>query len=336
MSPSANILSVQVLDDFRAALLRYSSDVSQSLEAAAMEIQRTLAWLAERVAYWQAEVRRLQEVVRQAREALQRCRSSGSKDKSGRSREPDCGRYERALQEAERQLREAEMQLRTALMWQQRVQQAADTYQREARRMADQIHNDLPKATAMLSRTTAILQGYVAMNAPTGSVAPSVTVSPFIAAGIAAASIASEPVAFAAPGAWVERGIQNVPLAQIDLSESWVKSVEDFHKVPHEEMVEGMHKLEEVVRPAVENGADGDYFMRLDQERGLDYAHGYQKIYEAFYGRSDPIRLEKSGDTYTVINGYHRLLVAREAGLSNIPARIVEQTPAGNAAQGDG
>ena len=67
MSPAVNLRSLQVLNDLRAALVRYSHDALQSLADAAMEIQRTLAWLAERVAWWQAEVRRLQEVVRRAR-----------------------------------------------------------------------------------------------------------------------------------------------------------------------------------------------------------------------------------------------------------------------------
>ncbi len=195
MSPAVNLRSLQVLNDLRAALVRYSHDALQSLADAAMEIQRTLAWLAERVAWWQAEVRRLQEVVRRAREALQRCRSSSSKDKSGKSRQPDCGQYERALQEAERLLREAELQLRTALMWQQRVQQSADAYQRDARGLADRIHNDLPKATATLSRSADILQGYVTMNAPAVSAPPPASALPYVAAGIGAIGIGAIDIA---------------------------------------------------------------------------------------------------------------------------------------------
>jgi hypothetical protein len=123
---------------------------------------------------------------------------------------------------------------------------------------------------------------------------------------------------------WVDRSIQDVPVDQVDLSDSPVKDTDDFHKVSREEMVEGFRKLEEEVRPAVAEGANGDHFSRLDQERGLDYEHGYRRVYDAFYGNS-AIRLEKAGDDYNVINGYHRLAVARELGLSTVPARVIEE-----------
>ena len=75
------------------------------------------------------------------------------------------------------------------------------------------------------------------------------------------------------------------------------------------------------MRPAVRQGADGDDFARLDAERGLAYEHGYRRVYDAFYG-NDAIRLERVGDTYQVVNGYHRLFVARELGLATVPARV--------------
>jgi hypothetical protein len=124
-------------------------------------------------------------------------------------------------------------------------------------------------------------------------------------------------------GEWVDRGIQDVPVEEVDLSDSPVQDTDDFRKVSHAEMVEGFRKLQEEVRPAVAQGAEGDYFSRLDQERGLDYEHGYRRVYDAFYG-DDAIRLDKVDDTYTVVNGYHRLAVAQELGLRTVPARVIE------------
>jgi hypothetical protein len=112
-------------------------------------------------------------------------------------------------------------------------------------------------------------------------------------------------------GEWIDRGIQEVPVDEINLSDSPVHDENDFKKVAHDDMVEGFRKLEEEVRPAVEKGADGDYFSKLDEERGLDYEHGYRRVYDAFYG-NDAIRLNKDGATYSVVNGYHRLAVAKE------------------------
>lgn len=126
------------------------------------------------------------------------------------------------------------------------------------------------------------------------------------------------------PGEWVDRGIQETPVEAVDLSDSYVHSEVDFKKVSHEEMARGFETLEKEVRPAVANGADGDYFSRLDEQRGLEYKDGTRRIYDAFYG-NDAIRLNKVGDRYEVINGYHRLHVANELGVSAVPARVIEK-----------
>jgi len=122
-------------------------------------------------------------------------------------------------------------------------------------------------------------------------------------------------------GDWEDLGIQDVPVNQVDLSDSPVNGDEDFRKVSREEMVEGFSKLESEIRPAVTNGAEGDYFTKLDQERGLDYEHGYKRVYDAFYGDTS-IKLDKINDNYTVVNGYHRLAVAKELGLATVTARV--------------
>jgi hypothetical protein len=125
-------------------------------------------------------------------------------------------------------------------------------------------------------------------------------------------------------GEWIDKGIQNVPVRKIDTSDSSVKGMDDFKKVPHSEVVRGFHALETEVRPAVEKGAKSDDFRSMDQRRGLEYPQGSQKIYESFYGQN-AIRLEKNGDIYKVINGYHRLYVANELKIPTVPARVIEK-----------
>jgi hypothetical protein len=123
---------------------------------------------------------------------------------------------------------------------------------------------------------------------------------------------------------WVNRGIVEVPISSIDDRDCPIKSYDDFHKVSHDQMKDGLNKLESDVRPAVKNGANGDYFSDLDQQKGLDYEHGYRRVYDAFYG-NEPIRLDKDGDTYSVINGYHRLFTAKEMGFQTIPSLVNEK-----------
>jgi hypothetical protein len=125
-------------------------------------------------------------------------------------------------------------------------------------------------------------------------------------------------------GEWVDTGIHDVPLSKIDQSDSPVKGIDDFKKVPYPEMVRGFHTLETEVRPALENGANTDDFRAMDKKGGLEYSKGVQRVYESFYGQ-DSIRLEKVGDSYKVINGYHRLYVANELKISTVPARVIEK-----------
>jgi len=116
--------------------------------------------------------------------------------------------------------------------------------------------------------------------------------------------------------------IQDIPLEQIDWEDVGRLDVDDYHKVTHEEIHQGLRKLEQVVRPAVQKGATADDFSRMDEAQGLDYANGYRRIYDAFYGQNECIVVEKVGDRYQVINGRHRLLLARELGLSSLPMRV--------------
>lgn len=311
MSASANVRSIQALSDLRGAWGRFASEAYESLKAAEMEIRRTFEWLAERERYWQRQVSRCQEAVARAQSALARCQNSGSYDhRTGRSYVPDCRQYEQALYQAQRYLRQAQSELRTVQQAIKAVRQAAANYQRQAQRLATILGSDVPKAAALLGRSIAILQSYVAMSAPSSDGA--------------SLGVSSSPTDTPTSTKWVEQGIIDVPLEQIDTSDSSVQGAQDFRKVSHDDMVAGLQKLEQVVRPAVQNGADGDYFSALDAEQGLEYANGYRRIYDAFYGGT-PIRLEKVGERYQVTNGQHRLFVARKLGLNSIPASVISQ-----------
>jgi hypothetical protein len=115
---------------------------------------------------------------------------------------------------------------------------------------------------------------------------------------------------------WVD-----VSVRDIDLSDTWVHGKDDFHKVSYDEVVDGFRLLNQAVRPAVDRGADGDYFSKLDEQAGRPYQQGYRRVYDAFYGQS-AIRLEFVDGVYRVINGFHRLYVAKQLGLSTVPAIV--------------
>lgn len=129
-----------------------------------------------------------------------------------------------------------------------------------------------------------------------------------------------------APGDWVDRGIQDVPVADLPEPEG-VEDASDFEKVSPEKMQVGLTRLQEM-KPVIDSGegANTDYWREFDRQRGLAYPDGYQKVYESFYGQ-DAIRLDKDGDQYDIINGRHRIFMAKQMGIGTVPARVIEKVP---------
>jgi hypothetical protein len=166
MRLSAQVRSIQALEDLKGALGRFGGEAQMALQAAEQEIRRTLDWLQERRNYWCSEVQRRQEEVRQARADLASCRASGYYE-DDRYHAPDCSAEERALYEAQVRLREAEEELRNVQQWMKAVGEAVATYRTQAQRLGRLITTELPKANAFLERKIAELQAYLAVTAPT-------------------------------------------------------------------------------------------------------------------------------------------------------------------------
>lgn len=146
----------------------------------------------------------------------------------------------------------------------------------------------------------------------------------------------------ARPGAFAEKELASgmievrhvliSPLAvQVDLTAA------DFKKVGLDQMLRGVRTLEDEVLPRVAAGADGDALWDHDRSNGLDYEHGLQRIYDAFF-RGDPIRVTWQEDHWDITDGRHRLRAAQLAGLRVVPATVVmtRRDWAGTRGGGDG
>jgi len=126
---------------------------------------------------------------------------------------------------------------------------------------------------------------------------------------------------------WVELGIRDVEVQKLSDVEG-ISDKNDFKKVPMKDMKAGLRKYLKI-RQVLDTGKgkSKDYWAEVDREKGLSYPDGYQRIYEAFYGR-EPIRITKDGNKYTVENGRHRLWLAQQMGIRVLPASIVERKKA--------
>ena len=73
----ANLQSIHVLENTRAAFIRCREDVGLAIAEADSEVDRLVTWLQnDRVMYWRGRVNRLREDMNNARSALFRKETS--------------------------------------------------------------------------------------------------------------------------------------------------------------------------------------------------------------------------------------------------------------------
>ncbi|MCL4266955.1 MAG: hypothetical protein KJ069_27495 [Anaerolineae bacterium] len=122
---------------------------------------------------------------------------------------------------------------------------------------------------------------------------------------------------------WQDKGIVDVPTADLPWPED-VHGPQDFdHHISYPEAVQATYELQRM-KPLIEQGYTRDDFAQADRIQGVDYANGRQQVYDLFYG-SNAITLDKDGNNYDIVNGRHRIFVAKEQGLDSIPAHVREK-----------
>ncbi len=156
MSSSANVHSIAVLEELKTALMRFKSDARGSLETADAEINRVWAWLQERLAYWQSELKRRRRQLEEAQAALVGCLAFAAAS-AGYA---DCSSLEAAVMRAKRRVEEAEQELRVVQQYIKMIEEAIVGYQRQARQLVQVLDNDLLKGAQLLDNSVAILSSY--------------------------------------------------------------------------------------------------------------------------------------------------------------------------------
>lgn len=122
---------------------------------------------------------------------------------------------------------------------------------------------------------------------------------------------------------WVDHGIIDVPVADLPMPED-VDSQDDFnHHISWDDAKSATERLPQI-QQEVKNGKGRDDFHLEDQQQGLDYSQGNERIFDLYYG-SDPVVLDKIGEKYDIVSGRHRVYAAKALGLESIPARVKEK-----------
>lgn len=122
-------------------------------------------------------------------------------------------------------------------------------------------------------------------------------------------------------------GIRNVELTKINATD--IQSAADFKDPQHYAELHREAQMLRQMEPALQQGADVETFHAWDQANGIGWcspgAHvrGYADVYHSHYDIEECVALDAKADgTYDVLNGRHRIVAARDAGLKEIPARV--------------
>jgi hypothetical protein len=185
MADAANVDSIEALQDFRAAWVRFLEDAKNALTDVDFELTRATEWLNhDRRLYWAAEVRRRNQDLADAKSELHR-------KKLGRmhGHHPDTSAEDKALRIAKVRFEESEEKVETVRSWIPELQHEAQEYRSHANPLGDMIEGELKHALAKLDHMLDALDAYLHLQAPT-------VPRPTAAAGSFAAA---NPVAAPAP-----------------------------------------------------------------------------------------------------------------------------------------
>lgn len=123
---------------------------------------------------------------------------------------------------------------------------------------------------------------------------------------------------------WIKQGIVDVPVDVLPVPDG-ISGADDFRKISMEQMTDGLKKLQEM-RYSIDAGIgkNAEYWSMRDHNSGLDYQNGYRRVYDAFYGH-DAIRLEYFNAQWNIINGRHRIWLAKQLGIKSLPASVLTE-----------
>lgn len=180
MSRFARVDSLDSLQAFKVALVKFAETASVALSDAESEISRTMNWLEnEQTAHWKNQIRKRQQILERCKEALRQKKLFP--DAFGRP-QPTFDE-EKAVRKAVAMLEEAEQKLAATRKYVTVMRREQQNYKGGVQRIYTCVEADVPGAVAQLSGMLATLKQYVA----TG---PASAVSEATGVGAPAASMA--------------------------------------------------------------------------------------------------------------------------------------------------
>ena len=231
--------------------------------------------------------------------------------------------------QVQRDLVRAQMSLEAARRATQRI---ADVVRQVARLQHSHVRTaevSVSAARADLSRRTAVLTAYRAArigSATSAAVAGIVEAACTLGAAGAAAlvAVATPPASPATSSpAWLARtGLVDIDVAEADFADNPITGSFGRGGLTRSDYRWAMTTWDQLVRPGLDRGMSRDDFAARDVTRCAPPLRHTADVYDMLLG-SDPLRVERRPDgTLNVINGRHRIDIARELGITHLPAVV--------------
>lgn len=218
-----------------------------------------------------------------------------------------------------------------------RAQVSLDAARRAAQRIADvtrqvarlqhahvrTAETNVTTARADLSRRATALDRYRAVRVEAAAGAAVTGILGGLGTAALAAVNASPVPSTTSSSSWLgQAGLADIDVAAADFGDNPISGSFGRGGLTRADYRWALTTWDQVVRPGLERGMSRSDFACRDETRGAPPLRRTTDVYDMFLG-SDPLHLERRADgTLNVINGRHRIEVARELGITHLPAAV--------------
>ena len=162
MSDSANVKSIDAIQQFAAAVVQFREEAKICTTRIEMEIGKVIGWLErDRPGFWKRESEHCDLRFAEARVSLHKCRMRRAGDFR-----PTCFEEQKMLHDCKQRLEFARNQIGVIKRWSISARQEADEYYGRAVQLVQTLERDLPDLIVLLQQSVNRLDSYNKVQLP--------------------------------------------------------------------------------------------------------------------------------------------------------------------------